>query len=351
VGTELQGAVDRAIHRAGRRPGLLVVGATEGAETAFASRGPLPDPPCPPERAVFEIGSITKVFTALLLATAVERGEVSFDDPVVEHLPRGTRMPMLDGRTITLVHLATHTSGLPRLPPGFILHAIRHRDDPYAHLSKEDVLATLGKTRPRASAGERFRYSNFGAGLLGIALAHAAATDYETLVRERIATPLGLRDTVITLSEDQRSRLAAGTKWRGGPAGLWTVPGLTGAGALRSTAVDVLTFIRAQMGTLPDVPQELAEAIRSSHRDRASGGRLTPGMRVALGWLLVGIGRQKLRIAMHNGGTGGYRSFAGWAPASEHGVVALSANVRSVDRIATTSLLDLATGHAASTDG
>jgi CubicO group peptidase (beta-lactamase class C family) len=348
---DLQASVDEAIGRARSRPGLLIVGATDGSGTAFASRGPLPHPSCAPERAVFEIGSITKVFTSLLLAIAVERGEVGLDDPVVEHLPRGTRVPMRGGQPITLVHLATHTSGLPRLPPGFLLSALRHRDDPYARLSMDDVLAALGKTRPRASAGRRFRYSNFGAGLLGIALSRAATTDYETLVRERITTPLRLADTVITLNEDQRSRLAAGTKWRGGTARLWTIPGLTGAGALRSTAADLLTFVRAQLGTLPDVPPDLAAAIRSSHRDRASGGRLTPGMRVALGWLLVGIGRQKLRIVMHNGGTGGYRSFAGWAPASRHGVVALSGNVRSVDGLAAKIILDLATAHTAAGDG
>jgi CubicO group peptidase (beta-lactamase class C family) len=80
--------------------------------------------PCAPERAVFEIGSITKVFTSLLLAIAVERGEVGLDDPLVEHLPRGTRVPMRAGRPITLVNLATHTPGLPRLPPGFLPRAI-----------------------------------------------------------------------------------------------------------------------------------------------------------------------------------------------------------------------------------
>lgn len=342
VTTKLQTSVDEAIRRAGRRPGLFVAGATDGAAATFASRGPVPEPPCPPERAVFEIGSITKVFTSLLLAIADERGEVNLDDPIVEHLPSGTRVLMRGGRPITLVHLATHTSGLPRLPPGFLLPALRHRHDPYAHLSTEDVLAALGKTKPRASTGERFRYSNFGAGLLGVALSHAAATDYETLVRERITRPLHLEDTVITLSEDQRSRLAAGTKWRGRPAGLWTVPGLTGAGALRSTAADLLTFIRAQMGTLPDVPEELAAAIRTTHQDQATSGRLDRGMGVGLGWLQVGMGRQKLRVVMHNGGTGGYRSFAGWAPAGGHGVVVLSANVRSVDRLAVKLLLDLA---------
>jgi CubicO group peptidase (beta-lactamase class C family) len=341
VTAELQGHVDAALRRARRRPGLLVVGATDGDDTAFASRGPLPDPPCAPERAVFEIGSITKVFTSLLLAIAAERGEFGVDDPLVEHLPRGTRVPMRGGRPITLVDLATHRSGLPRLPPGFLLHALRHREDPYARLSTADVLAALGKTRPPVVAGERFRYSNYGAGVLGIALAHAAATDYEALVRERITTPLGLLDTVITLSQDHRSRLAAGTKGWGGPAGLWAIPGLTGAGALRSTAADLLSFVRAQMGTLPDVPEDLVAAIHSSHVARAAGGRLTPGMRVALGWLLVGMGRQKGQVVMHNGGTGGYRSFAGWAPDGRHGVVALSANVRSVDAIASKLLLDL----------
>lgn len=338
---DLRDAVDAAIRGARPRPGLLVVGATDGVETAIASRGPLPESLAEPERAVFEIGSITKVFTALMLAIAVQRGEVGLDDPLVEHLPRGTRVPMRDGRPIRLVHLATHTSGLPRLPPGLIQDAIRHRDDPYARLGPEEVLAALEKTRPRRAAGERFRYSNFGAGVLGLALAHAAGMDYATLVRDRIATPLALHDTVIELDDDQRRRLAVGTKWRGRPAGLWTIPGLAGAGALRSTVADLLRFVRAQMGTLPDVPSELAATIRSTHQERARGGRLTPSMRVGLGWLLVGMGRRKLEVLMHNGGTGGYRSIAGWDAAARYGVVVLSANVRSVDRIGAELVMDL----------
>jgi CubicO group peptidase (beta-lactamase class C family) len=339
--SDLQSSVDGAIGRARPRPGLLVVGATDGVETAFASRGPLPDPTCEPERAVFEIGSITKIFTALLLAIAEERGEVGLEDPVVEHLPRGTRVPMR-GRPITLVDLATHTSGLPRLPPGFLLDAFRHRDDPYARLGPQEVFEALGRTRPKRRPGERFRYSNFGTGLLGLALAHAAGVEYSALVRDRITTPLALRDTVIELDDDQRRRLAAGTKRGGRASGLWAFQGLAGAGALRSTVADLLTFVRAQMGTLPDVPSELASAIRSTHQERARGGRLTPGMRIGLGWILLGIGRQKLQIFMHDGGTGGYRSIAGWDAAGRHGVVVLSANVRSVDRIGAGLMLALA---------
>ncbi len=331
---DLQGAVDAALVKARPRPGLLVVGATDGERTTFASRGSLPEPSLAPDRAVFEIGSITKSFTSLLLAIAAGRREVGLDDPVVEHLPPGTRVPMRAGRPITLTHLATHTSGLPRLPPGLLLEALRHRDDPYARLSVEDALAALGETRPRCPAAERFAYSNFGVGLLGIALTHAAGVDYETLVRDRITAPLGLSDTVVELDDDRRRRLAVGTKWRGRPTGLWTIPGLAGAGALRSTAADLVTFVRAQMGTLPNVPPELAGAIELTHRERAKAGRFTPGMRVALGWFAIKIERRKLGVVMHDGGTGGYRSIAGWAPSEGIGVVALSANVRSVDRIA-----------------
>jgi CubicO group peptidase (beta-lactamase class C family) len=226
----LEQAVRDAVGRAGRRPGLLVVGATDGIDTAVASAGPVPQPQSPPERVVFEIGSVTKAFTALLLAIAVQRGEAMLDDPVSDHLPDGSRVPRRRDAEITLLHLATHASGLPRLPPGLFWHALRHRDDPYARLTPAELLAALESTRLRRAPGDRFRYSNFGAGVLGLALAHTSRVDYETLVRDRITRPLGMTDTVITLDPQQRSRLAPGTRRGGRPAGLWTMPGLAGAG-------------------------------------------------------------------------------------------------------------------------
>jgi len=339
----LEQAVRDAVERAGRRPGLLVAGATDGTETAVAAAGPVPRPECPPERVVFEIGSVTKVFTALLLAIAVQRGEARLDDPVSEHLPDGSRVPRRGDAEITLLHLATHTSGLPRLPPGLLWHALRHRDDPYAALTPAGVLAALGSTRPRRAPGDRFRYSNFGAGVLGLALAQTAGVDYETLVRDRITRPLGMTDTVITLDSAQSSRLAPGTRRGGRQAGLWTIPGLAGAGALRSTVADLFTFLRAQLGLLPPhVPAELAAAIPTTHAERSRGGRLTPAMRVGLGWMLLPIGRGKLDMVWHNGGTGGYRSFVGWTPATHAAAVVLSSNTRGVDQLGSRVLLDLA---------
>lgn len=291
---------------------------------------------------MFEIGSVTKVFTTLLLAIAVERGEAALEDPLSDHLPPGSRVPRRGDTEITLLHLATHTSGLPRLPPGFFWESLRHREDPYAGLSTNRVLAALAETRPRRDPGEQFRYSNFGGGLLGLALAHTAGVDYETLVLERITRPLGMSDTIITLDEERLSRLAPGTRRWGKSAGLWTLPGLAGAGALRSTVPDLLTFVRAQMGVLPGLPADLTAAIPLTHEERARGGRLAPALRIGLGWLLLPIGRQKLDAVWHNGGTGGYRSYVGWAPVIHSAVVVLSSNARSVDPIGTRVLLRLA---------
>jgi CubicO group peptidase (beta-lactamase class C family) len=326
-----------------RRPGLLVVGAADTTEVAVASSGPIPRPDCPADRVLFEIGSITKVFTALLLAVAVQRREVGFEDPLQDHVPAGVTVPSRGEATITLVHLATHTSGLPRLPPRFLWEALRRRDDPYARLTADRVLASLAAVRLRRPPGERFRYSNFGAGLLGLALVHAAGKDLESLVRERITGPLGMSDTVITMDEDQRSRLAPGTTARGRQASPWTIVGLAGAGALRSTVGDLLTFVRAQMGASPPgTPPELTAAIRETHVERSRGGRFAPALRMGLGWMLLPIGRGKLDVVWHNGGTGGYRSYLGCAPTIRMGAVALSSNVRSVDRHGTRVLLDLA---------
>jgi serine-type D-Ala-D-Ala carboxypeptidase/endopeptidase len=151
-------------------------------------------------------------------------------------------------------------------------------------------------------------------------------------VRDRIMGPLGMTDTVITLDPEQSSRLAPGTRRRGGPAGLWTIPGLAGAGALRSTVADLFTFLHAQLGLLPpDVP-----------RGAIPGRPLTPAMRIGLGWMLLPIGRGKLDMVWHNAGTGGYRSFVGWTPATHTAAVVLSSNVRGVDQLGSRALLDLA---------
>ncbi|HVZ35758.1 MAG TPA: serine hydrolase, partial [Polyangiaceae bacterium] len=179
---------------------------------------------------LFEIGSITKVFTSLLLSDAVGRNEVSLDDPVAKLLPASVHVPER-GRAITLVDLATHTSGLPRLPSNL---QPAHPRDPYADYSVDQLYQFLsGYSLPR-DVGASYEYSNLGGGLLGHALALRLGENYEALVRSRIAAPLGMPSTVVTLTPELKARLATAHDEAGEPTDNWNLPTLAGAGALRS---------------------------------------------------------------------------------------------------------------------
>lgn len=335
---ELSRLADETARRlSGRHPGV-VVGAVdvESQRTAVvgAGRTRLPDGPEPDGETLFEIGSITKVFTALLLAHAVTRGELTLDTPVRALLPSTVQVPTRDGVEISLEHLATHTSGLPRSPLGGtaeLRSALFTHDNPYSDLTRDGLYAALASSRLRRTPGGRIAYSNFGAALLGQALVAAAGTgDFADLVRDRICTPLGLTDTVVTPDPGQLGRLADGYRRRNRPAPHWELPGLAGAGALKSTAADMLTFLRAQLR--PD-DGPLGAAIALTHQARRTSGRAGIG----LGWMRA-EGKQGLSL-WHNGGTGGFRSFAAFTPGRGIGVVLLANNQRSPD-LAGIRLLD-----------
>ena len=185
---------------------------------------------------VFEIGSITKAFTASLLADMAARGEVRLDDPVAKYLPPSAHVPSRNGKQITLVDLATQSSGLPRLPTNL---APRNPANPYADYSVEQLYAFLSGYELPRDVGATYEYSNLGMGLLGHALALKAGTSYENLVNRRLLTPLGMRETAITLSPALRARLAPGHDGEGNVVPNWDLPTLAGAGAVRSTAFDM----------------------------------------------------------------------------------------------------------------
>ena len=200
MGPERQ--IERMLHdvlaraaRAGKHVGLVAgVRANGGESYAGYGRAVAGGARIPDAHSIFEIGSITKVFTALALADMAEEGLVSLDDPVESLLP-GVAVPTRGGRVVTLADLASHTSGLPRLPPGLLRKARNDPANPYASFSDEDLESSLGRTRLRRKPGTRFRYSNFGAGVLGHALALRCGCSYEQLIRERVCEPLGLDDT------------------------------------------------------------------------------------------------------------------------------------------------------------
>jgi CubicO group peptidase (beta-lactamase class C family) len=261
---------------------------------------------------LFEIGSMSKVFTSLLLTDAVQRGEVALTDPIAKYLPSNVKVPER-GRAITLQDLSNHTSGLPRLPGNF---NPKDGENPYADYSVEQLyqfLSTYGLTR---DVGASYEYSNLGAGLLGHLLARRAGTDYESLVKARITGPLGMRSTTVTLTPPMVARLAPGYDRLLQPAKNWDLPTLAGAGALRSSANDILTFLAAANGYGQSALTPAFNAMLQARRP--AGGN----MEIALGWHVASSNGKS--IVWHNGGTGGYRTFMGFDPDARTGVVVLT---------------------------
>ncbi len=254
----------------------------------------------------FEIGSVTKVFTALLLADMVQRGEVALEDSAGEYLPEQVRLPERNGKAITLLGLATHRSGLPVMPGNI-------KFGPGAKYSVEDMYAFLSGYELPRDPGAEFEYSNLGAGLLGHILARRAGMEYGEFVQSRITDPLGMRDTGIVLA-GLADRMATGHS-----AMLQSVPSLelstlAGAGALRSTANDMLTLLEAFLG-YADSP--LAPAMHAMLDVRHPAGQ----MEIGLGWMIRAS--EGNEIVWHNGGTAGFRSFLGYDPQARTGIVVL----------------------------
>jgi len=258
---------------------------------------------------IFEIGSVSKVFTSLLLADMVNRKEVSLDDAAANYLPKNVRVPERSGKPITLLDLATHTSGLPTVPN------LKPKDpgNPYPDYSVADLYQFLSGYELSRDPGSEYEYSNLGAGLLGHVLAYRAGTDYESLIRSRITEPLGMPDTGITLSSSMKQRMATGHSPALAPVANWDLSLLPGAGALRSSANDMLTFLAAFLG-YKESP--LAPAMKAMLEVRRPVGKTKA--EIGLAWLIL------VGSAWHSGGTGGFRSFVAYDPKARTGVVVLS---------------------------
>ena len=282
------------------------------------------DPNEPDGDTVFEIGSVTKVFTSTLLADLVVREELGLDTPVQALLGAAARMPTRDGAQIAVGNLATHSSGLPRLPDNF---DPADNANPYADYDAESLYAFLSSHELRRDIGAAVEYSNVGYGLLGHALALREGTGYEALVTERILEPLEMADTAVELAPPLRARLAPGHDERLRPAANWDLSVLAGAGALRSTVNDLLTFVEANMG-LRESP--LGAAMEFAHTPRLPDPAL--GMDLGLGWIIAAEGDR--RFVWHNGATGGYSSFVGFDPEAREGVVVLSNSANLSDLVA-----------------
>ena len=294
----------------------IVVGLLEpdGHTRILAWGDPGPGQPPLDGNSVFEIGSITKVFTSTVLAEMVLDGEVSLEDPVQKYLPADVHMPTRDGKEITLGELSEQNSGLPRMPTNF--HP-KDPSNPYADYTVKDLYGFLSGYELTRDPGAKFEYSNLGVGLLGHVLSLRAGTSYEEMVRERVWKPLGMLETSDTFTPWMKQHLALGHDDKGKVVPNWDVGALAGAGAIRSTAVDMLKFLSANVHTETG---PLGKAMAFAHEERAPAG--APNLKIGLNWISLHAGSDT--IVWHNGGTAGYRSFAGFVPSRRIAVVVLT---------------------------
>lgn len=275
------------------------------------------------EHTVFEIGSITKTFTATLLADMVQRGWLSLDDPVAKYMPGNVTMPSRLGKEITLLDLATHHSGLPRLPSNF---EPSDPGNPYADYTAEKLFEFLSHYTLTRDIGASYEYSNLGAGLLGEVLARRAGKSYEALLTEKIFRPLAMNSSGIVLRPAMAARLATGHAQNLMPVKNWDLAALAGAGAIRSTVNDMLNYVAATMGLKASPLRSAVAMVQQDRRDTTISG-----MRIGLAWHLMK--RPDTVIVWHNGGTAGYHSFAGFDVKQGLGIVVLSNTANDIDTI------------------
>lgn len=245
---------------------------------------------------LYELGSVSKVFTGMLLADAVIRGDIELDSNVAIENAAGIQFPSRDGRGITWRDLSTHRSGLPRLPANIDPESLK---DPYRNYDSRKAAAALAQLELPRKPGAVHEYSNFAVSILGYLVAEKAVKSYQELLRERITEPLGMSDCTVDLSAEQKKRFAIPHERYGLPTLAWNFADMPGAGGIRASMRDMMRFAKAQI----DPPTgTLGEAIEMAWTQQSQSDATGPA--TGLGWMIAGDGETR----WHNGGTGGSRS-------------------------------------------
>jgi serine-type D-Ala-D-Ala carboxypeptidase/endopeptidase len=279
---------------------------------------------------IFEIGSITKVFTAIISILKEQEEKINLEDPINKYFSDTIKVPMKT-RKIRLIDLMTHTSGLPRIPDNMVDSEYK-MSNPYKAYSLKKLYSFLKSHKLVRNSGEVFEYSNLGYGLLGQILEIQSGQTYETLLQE-ITIPLHMCDTKITLTDEQKSRFSNCHDEHKNSVDAWDLGALATAGALRSTMNDMLKF--AQANLREDKAEGLSLAINKSH---AKHNYPAIERELSLGWQVLDI--NDTQILWHNGGTGGSRSFVGLDKKNHKAVVVLSNTSSSIDEIGFSMLND-----------
>ncbi|MHA2296096.1 MAG: serine hydrolase domain-containing protein [Candidatus Hodarchaeales archaeon] len=336
----MTGEIDNIVNSMFKQPGNLglIVGVVKQGQSSVFSYGKMIDSLEEPPRGdtLFEIGSVTKVFTTALLSILVSEGLINLNDSVRDLMPRLSNLP----REITLARLATHTAGFPKMPSNIIWTMLRNRSNPYAKYPTTKLFEFLSKYKSKRQLTEDIQYSNLSVALLGHVLAETLSTSYEQAIINRICDKLDMPDTRITLSSEQEERLSSPHSRKGKPSSNWDIPAFAGAGALRSSVNDLLKFLSAHLGKPGSA---LTDALQLSHEKRP--GSFSPPGRpsrlflrisrkkkywkepyhqgIALGWMMGHLGAEGSSVYWHHGAMGGYMAFTGFVKNTDTGVAVL----------------------------
>lgn len=284
----------------------------------------------PGNESIYEIGSITKTFTGILLATAIGEGKVKAGDDVRLYLPSGCKDFAYRQTPITLGQLANHTSGLPRLPGNLTRQKNFDAQDPYRNYTKELLFADLADQKLKVAPGTVSDYSNSGVALLGIVLSGVYNKPYDVLVNEKITAPLNMNSTWKEVPEARRTDFCTGYDEKGKETSYWHFTDLTPCGGLRSTPGDMMRYLRANLDTTDS-------AISRSHATTFQSSKYNA----------VGMAWQKQQslsgdeLTWHNGGTYGFSSFLGFYQARQCGLFVLSNSGQNVDALSIQLLKEL----------
>lgn len=259
---------------------------------------------------IFELGSVTKLFTSLLLADMANKGELKLTDPVADYLPKHVKMPSRNGKQITFLDLANHTSGLPEWPDNLVS---KDPLNPIADYTVQQMYEFLSRFQLTRDIGEKTEYSNVGVGLLGHVLTLIGHKDFDSLVKERITVPLGMYDTGVMMTARMTENLTRPHDLQGNPVKNWDLPAMPGAGALRSSANDMLKFLAANMH--PD-SSSVGAAVKRMQMPFSEAPETT------LAWSVHS--KYGTTVMKHSGSTFGYKSMIIFDRSGRRGIVILS---------------------------
>jgi len=284
------------------------------------------DPSKPNENTVYEIGSITKTFTTTMLVMLERDGKLKINDPVQNYLPEGTTIHNFSSTApLKLYHLATQTSGLPRLPVNMVMNKDMDVNNPYKKYGEAELLNFANNYIPEYEPGTKYLYSNAGFGLLGYAMERASGKTYEELLKSYIADSLGMTMTSTIINTDMEKNLAKPYNEKGEPAFNWDFDVMEGAGAIKSNMSDMVKYLAFQMGKTEKM--EYNEGLKLIQTRRFETD--IPNTAIGLGWHISETMWDRT-VIWHDGGTGGYRSFMGFIPETNTGVVVLSNQANDV---------------------